>query len=144
MLKQIYDLFFVLEPEVIQQSVDLFVELLDLSLPIEVEQIHLGEMGLLEFPQLLRVLHPVLVHLLIFKSFFEFFGLAFEPLSLNVLALGFALFLPCDGFFSECCKKYMRSHNWAVSIGDSWVFNLGDLLSILGEGSIFLAVVGRL
>jgi hypothetical protein len=41
-------------------------------------------------------------------------------------------------------NTYIRSQSLVKSIGDSSVRILGDFLSILGEASIFLAVVGLL
>lgn len=90
------------------------------------------------------MLESVLVHFSVFKLLLEFFSLAFESFGLNVLPFGFAFFLLGYGLLTDCGKKYMRSQSLVVSIGDSCVLSLGDLLSILGEGSIFLAVVGLL
>ena len=99
-----------LAPEILKHFLDLLVELFYPALPVEVEEVHLCQMGLLQLLQLLLVLDPVLFHLPVLQLLLQGLCLPLEGLGFDILALGLALLLSADGVLTglRCMHTWRR------------------------------------
>jgi len=106
-----YHLFLVFVLQLIKQAIDLLIKLLNMFLPLQVEQVHLGQMSLLQFFQLFLVFHPIIIHLSIFHLLLQLFDFPFESLRLNVLSFTLAFLLPGDCLLSTFYRTYIKSQS---------------------------------
>lgn len=136
-------MFFVFVSEVFQSFFDFDVEYFYAFLPLYGEKIHLCHMCFMKLLKFFLMLHPVIFHLPIFKLFLQGFYFTFECLCLNVLSFGLALLLPSDSLFSWWITEYINSQSWLKSRSLPSVLILCSAF-VLGERTIFFAVVGRL